>query len=60
MTAVLPLMYTELADWWPVLSAPADYAEEAAFVRESLVDADFAATTVVDPWTREVFLRWSA
>lgn len=36
MTATGPLMYTELADWWPVLSAPADYAEEAAFVRELL------------------------
>jgi SAM-dependent methyltransferase len=26
----LPLLYRELAAWWPVLSAPADYAEEAA------------------------------
>lgn len=24
-------MYTELASWWPLLSRPADYAEEAAF-----------------------------
>jgi hypothetical protein len=24
-------MYGELASWWPLLSAPSDYAEEAAF-----------------------------
>ncbi|MCA9727404.1 MAG: class I SAM-dependent methyltransferase [Candidatus Eisenbacteria bacterium] len=24
-------MYTEIADWWPLLSDPADYREEAAF-----------------------------
>lgn len=32
-----PRLYTELADWWPLLSAPADYAEEAAFYRQLLV-----------------------
>ena len=26
----LPLMYGDLADWWPVLSSPEDYAEEAS------------------------------
>lgn len=26
-----PRLYHELADWWPLLSAPEDYAEEAAF-----------------------------
>jgi SAM-dependent methyltransferase len=30
-------LYAELASWWPLLSAPADYAEEAAFYRETLV-----------------------
>ncbi len=25
-----PRLYSELASWWPVMSAPADYAEEAA------------------------------
>ena len=29
-------MYAELAAWWPLLSAPADYAEEAAFYLETL------------------------
>lgn len=32
----LPAMYTDLAEWWPLLSAPADYAEEAAIYREVL------------------------
>jgi hypothetical protein len=32
-------MYDELASWWPLLSAPADYAEEAAFYRHALADA---------------------
>jgi SAM-dependent methyltransferase len=26
-------LYAELADWWPLLSPPSDYAEEAAHVR---------------------------
>ena len=26
-----PRLYHELADWWPLLSAPEDYAEETAF-----------------------------
>ena len=32
-------MYTELAPWWPLLSSPADYAEEAAFYQRTLVEA---------------------
>jgi SAM-dependent methyltransferase len=32
-------MYGELASWWPLLSAPADYGEESAFYRRTLVDA---------------------
>ena len=32
-------MYTDLAPWWRVLSAPAEYAEEAAFYRRTLQDA---------------------
>src|SRR5688500_4339419 len=30
------LMYGRLATWWPLLSAPADYAEEADFYRRVL------------------------
>ncbi len=32
-----PTLYSELADWWPLLSAPADYAEEAEFFRRTLL-----------------------
>jgi len=32
-------LYTDLASWWPLLSTPADYAEEAAFFRQLLMDA---------------------
>ena len=34
-----PKLYTELAEWWPLLSAPAEYAEEAAIYLEALVAA---------------------
>jgi ubiquinone/menaquinone biosynthesis C-methylase UbiE len=33
----LPRLYRDLASWWPVLSAPEDYAEEAAFYQNLLV-----------------------
>jgi len=33
----LPMLYRELADWWPVLSSPQDYAEEAEFYRKAIV-----------------------
>ena len=32
-------LYSELASWWPLLSAPPDYAEEAAFYQQSLIAA---------------------
>lgn len=35
----VPKLYGELAPWWPLLSAPADYAEEATFYRRVLLDA---------------------
>lgn len=31
-----PKLYHELAGWWPLVSAPEDYAEEAAFYTETL------------------------
>ena len=34
-----PRLYNELADWWPLVSAPEDYAEESAFYRRVLVAA---------------------
>lgn len=35
----LPKLYTELAEWWPVLSAPSDYEEEAGFFHKLIVEA---------------------
>jgi SAM-dependent methyltransferase len=35
----MPKMYDELAPWWPLLSAPADYEEEAAFYGATLAAA---------------------
>ncbi|MGF1580783.1 MAG: class I SAM-dependent methyltransferase [Gemmataceae bacterium] len=32
-------LYQELASWWPLLSSPNDYAEEAAFYTKALVTA---------------------
>lgn len=34
-----PSLYGDLAGWWPVLSSPGDYAEEAAFYRRTLLSA---------------------
>jgi SAM-dependent methyltransferase len=34
----LPRLYGELASWWPLLSAPAEYAEEAAFYQRLLLE----------------------
>lgn len=34
-----PRMYTALASWWPLLSAPEDYAEEAELYRRLFVEA---------------------
>ena len=31
-----PKLYRELASWWPLLSAPEDYAEEAEFYRKTI------------------------
>ena len=39
MADQLPRLYRELAEWWPLLSTPSDYAEEAAFYQRTLLDA---------------------
>lgn len=36
--SALPRLYTDLAAWWPVLSSPDDYAEEAGFYRKFLCE----------------------
>jgi SAM-dependent methyltransferase len=33
----LPKLYRELADWWPLLSSPEDYVEEAEWYRQAIV-----------------------
>lgn len=35
----MPSLYDELASWWPLLSAPSDYEEEAAFYAKALASA---------------------
>ena len=42
-------LYDDLASWWPLLSAPADYAEEADIFRRALVgEADGECRTVLE------------
>jgi SAM-dependent methyltransferase len=35
----LPSLYRELAEWWPILSIPEDYAEEAKFYQNVILSA---------------------
>lgn len=45
----LPKLYTELADWWPLLSPPEDYAEEAEFYRQAIISAcEFKPQTLLE------------
>jgi SAM-dependent methyltransferase len=32
------ILYTELADWWPLCSAPSEYGKEAELYRKTLID----------------------
>jgi trans-aconitate methyltransferase len=34
-----PRLYTDLAAWWPLMSAPADYKEEAALYQQAILAA---------------------
>lgn len=44
-----PKLYTDLAPWWPLFSAPYEYAEEAAFARDLLIQAcNVAPRTVLE------------
>jgi SAM-dependent methyltransferase len=42
-----PRLYGPLAPWWPLLSAPSDYAEEAAFYQRILEDTGAAPLETV-------------
>jgi SAM-dependent methyltransferase len=45
----VPRLYADLASWWPLLSSPDDYREEAAFYRTALVEAcDRAPDTLLE------------
>jgi SAM-dependent methyltransferase len=41
-------LYTELAEWWPLISPPAEYAEDAAAVAELFASAQRPVLTVLD------------
>jgi SAM-dependent methyltransferase len=43
-----PLMYSSLASWWPLISAPEDYAEEAAAFAVHLPVVPGATPTVLE------------
>jgi len=42
-----PALYDELADWWPLLSAPEDYADEAAEYERILIETALGDVTDV-------------
>jgi hypothetical protein len=42
-----PRLYRELADWWPLLSAPEDYAEEAALYQRALIEGSSRPLTTL-------------
>lgn len=44
----MPLIYGELAPWFHLLTAPADYAEEAAFYHQLLTAAPLPPRTVLE------------
>jgi len=43
----MPKLYSELASWFHLLTAPKDYAEEAEFARKTLVEASSTAVRTV-------------
>ena len=44
-----PALYDELAEWWPLVSAPSDYAEEAAGYEHLMLEiADGEVATVLE------------
>ena len=46
-----PRLYDELAGWWPLLSPPEDYAEEAAFYLQTIAGAADGAAPGGEPKT---------
>ncbi|MEZ4381230.1 MAG: methyltransferase domain-containing protein [Nannocystaceae bacterium] len=50
MPELAPRLYTDLAGWYHLLTAPSDYAEEAAIYRGHLAAA-LTAAAIPGPWT---------
>jgi len=45
----LPILYRDLADWWPLLSTPKDYTEEAEFYARTIKNAcSFVPATLLE------------
>jgi SAM-dependent methyltransferase len=44
---ILPRLYIEFAEWWPILSQPSDYAEEAAFYTKLIEESCSAHPSTV-------------
>jgi SAM-dependent methyltransferase len=45
----LPILYRDLADWWPLLSTPKDYKEEAEFYSLTIKDScSFVPATLLE------------
>lgn len=43
-----PHLYTDLAEWWPLLSCPADYEEEAGIFTRAILNALPSARTMLE------------
>ncbi|HNB54361.1 MAG TPA: hypothetical protein PK530_20615, partial [Anaerolineales bacterium] len=43
-----PKLYTDLASWWPILSPPEEYTEEAEFAHQILSDLGLPIRTVLE------------
>jgi SAM-dependent methyltransferase len=41
-------LYAELAEWWPVISPPAEYADDGAVINAIFAAADLPVSTVLD------------
>lgn len=50
-------LYGDLASWWPLLSAPADYAEEAAFFERHSPASPFRGQAATGA-ARKTWLGW--
>ncbi len=45
-------LYNELATWWPLLSPPEDYADEATFFEQVLSEAGLPLSPLIGPFAQ--------